>query len=213
MTQKNNDGPRRPRGRPRAFDEGAVMRVAAALFADHGYRGVALDDIAARTGVARPSLAAAFGTKRALHLRVIEEVLAVMDAAARVHLAGSAPLRADLEAFLTEAARFYLSGAGAARGCVALSTLPTDAVDDPEARAALASVIARMDALFASRFHLAQARGELGPDADPEALAHLSSALLQSIALRARAGLGAGAIETLIRQGLSVLCPDSPFRP
>jgi AcrR family transcriptional regulator len=61
----------RPRGRPRKFDEDAVLRAALERFRTHGFAATSLDDLAEATGVNRPSLYAAFGDKRALYLAAI----------------------------------------------------------------------------------------------------------------------------------------------
>jgi TetR/AcrR family transcriptional repressor of nem operon len=60
-------------GRPRSFDEESAVARAAELFADHGYEGTSVDDLVRGLGVHRGSLYSAFGSKRALYLRVLRE--------------------------------------------------------------------------------------------------------------------------------------------
>lgn len=60
-------------GRPRSFDEGAAVSEAATLFARHGYEGTSVDDLVRGLGIHRGSLYSAFGSKRALYLRVLRD--------------------------------------------------------------------------------------------------------------------------------------------
>jgi AcrR family transcriptional regulator len=54
----------------------AIVATATALFAEHGYAATSLRDIAEVAGVARPTVAAAFGSKPALLRQVLDEALA-----------------------------------------------------------------------------------------------------------------------------------------
>ena len=69
MVQKSDA---RPRGRPRGFDTADVLKAASERFRTHGFAGTSLDDLVDATGLARPSLYAAFGDKRAIYLAVLK---------------------------------------------------------------------------------------------------------------------------------------------
>ncbi len=135
-----HENEQRPRGRPRAFDESAVRGAAIEAFWTNGFAGVSLDDLTAKTGVARPSLAAAFGSKRDLYLASVEHFVERLGAAAEAVLTGAKPLREELAAFYEGAMQLYLSGK-APRGCLAICTLPAEAAHDEEIRKTLKSVI------------------------------------------------------------------------
>ena len=62
----------RPRGRPRSFDETEALEKAIQVFWSKGYDGVTIDDLVAGMGVARPSLYAVYGDKRAIFVRVLK---------------------------------------------------------------------------------------------------------------------------------------------
>ncbi len=62
---------KRPRGRPRGFDPEEALKAASERFRTLGYAATSLDDLAAATGLARPSLYAAFGDKKALYLAAL----------------------------------------------------------------------------------------------------------------------------------------------
>src|SRR5262249_43459024 len=73
MVQKKTNLPevRRP-GRPREYDPDRALAGAAAVFWKSGYAATPLDELAAATGMNRPSLYAAFGDKRNLYLKTLE---------------------------------------------------------------------------------------------------------------------------------------------
>src|SRR5689334_21508802 len=58
-------------GRPRGFDEAAVIAAAATLFAGRAYDGVSVDDLVQHLGVHRNSLYQTFGSKRGLYLAAL----------------------------------------------------------------------------------------------------------------------------------------------
>ena len=199
---------KRGRGRPRAFEEGIVLTAARDAFWSRGLSGVSLDEISAATGVARPSLAAAFGDKRALYLRTIDAFTNELGKAATKLLSGRGGLRPELAAFFRGAVELYLSK-GEPRGCMAMCTLPVEAGGDPEIRVRLAGVIAATDAIFIARFRLARDQGQLPPNADLTAHGALATALLHSVALRARAGASKTSLQAMIKSVLGVLCGNA----
>jgi AcrR family transcriptional regulator len=67
-----DDGARRTRQ--------AIVAAATELFLSHGYVGASLNQVAARAGVARPTVFAAFGSKPALLRQVLDQALAGDDA-------------------------------------------------------------------------------------------------------------------------------------
>jgi len=58
--------------RPRSFDPNEALDLARDVFWRKGFQGTSLDDITAATGLAKPSLYAAFGDKNALFLKVLD---------------------------------------------------------------------------------------------------------------------------------------------
>ncbi|WP_433199701.1 TetR/AcrR family transcriptional regulator [Dactylosporangium sp. CS-047395] len=62
-------------GRPRGFDEEAVVRAAVALFARRAYDGLSVDDLVTGLGVHRNSLYKTFGSKRGLYLAALRKYL------------------------------------------------------------------------------------------------------------------------------------------
>ena len=202
MSHKNEP---RPRGRPRTFDEDAVRAAALEAFWTKGLAGVSLDDIATETGVARPSLAAAFGTKRDLYLSAVEQFVAQLGGAVKATLTGERALRDELADFFEGALGLYLSGKDGPRGCLAICTLPAEAAHDEVIRKALRQTIEGTDAALRARFDLARRKRELKPSADIDALAQMGASILFSLALRARAGIAKKDLKTMIAGGVELL--------
>ena len=194
------------RGRPRAYDPDAALARAMDAFWGAGFAATSLDELSAVTGMNRPSLYAAFGDKHALYMKALERYRADARAALAEALAPSQPLAEGLAAVYRSALALYLSEDEGGRGCFVIGTAATEAVRDPDARAALAGIIAEIDEAFAARIALARAEHEIDLAADPMALAKLASAVLHSLAIRARAGAGRAELEALAEAGIALIC-------
>ncbi len=206
MVQKKSDaGPKR-RGRPRAFDpETALLQIRDAFWRS-GYTGTSLDEIAAATGMNRPSLYAAFGDKHALYLQALAKYWQISLSALRAPLAEGATLREALMLAYDSALSIFFSNEGTARGCFVVGTALTEALEDSEIQQSLAEGVREFDASFSARFQQAIAAGELTGDADPVVLGMLASATMHSIAVRARAGATRSELRQFAQKAIEVIC-------
>ncbi len=84
------------RGRPRKFDEDITLDRIMLVFWQHGYAATSLDQIAEATGLNRPSLYAAFGSKKDMYLKVISRFADQMQA--HLKAAGQTKSRAETPA-------------------------------------------------------------------------------------------------------------------
>jgi AcrR family transcriptional regulator len=204
---QNKDAEPRPRGRPRAYDPRAALRQAIDAFWKTGYSGTSLDEISAATGMNRPSLYAAFGDKHTLYLKALEQYWQLSLVSMREALADpDESLNAALMRLYDGQLSIYFSGDGRPRGCFAIGTAITEAVEDPEIRKALAEGVHMLDSDLEARLQMAQDKGELKDGADPAALAMLASAMLHTIAIRARAGIPRTELREIARKAVSVIC-------
>jgi AcrR family transcriptional regulator len=204
MVQKESQPERRPRGRPRSFDADAVLEKAKAVFWNLGYDAASLDDIAAATGLNRPSLYAAFGDKHALYMAALGRTREGAVAAMRAMMGREGRLREVLGDLLAAAIGAYVVGDIGQRGCFIIGTAVTPAVDDPDARDMLTGFIADEDALFQERF--ARSANELAPGVTPEGAAMLATAALHTLAIRARTGEGRAALDRVADAAVGAIC-------
>lgn len=194
----------RPRGRPRSFDPNEALDKARAVFWNLGYAATSLDDIAAATGLNRPSLYAAFGDKHALYLAALRRSAEEGTGALAGALQLDAPLRQVLALIFDRTIEIYRSGDVGQRGCFLVGTAVTQAVDDPEARAMLADFIATTDRLFRERFQLDPA--QLAAGVGPAAAGAMASATFHTLAIRARAGTSETDLKTIGNAAVDLIC-------
>jgi len=82
----------------------------------------------------------------------------------------------------------------------------TAAVGNAQVREALAGSLREIDEVFRAAFSAAQRRGELGPQADPKALAMFASAVVHTLALRARAGQPRAILKAVADSAAKLIC-------
>lgn len=155
----------------------------------------------------RPSLYAAFGDKHALYIKALEQYWESASAAMQEALTDKdLTLEQALMGFYEGQLSIYFSGEGQPRGCFAIGTATTEAVEDSAIREVLADRLSRLDADLETRLRAAVSAGELKDDVDPAALAVLASSLLHSISIRARAGKSRAELTELARNAVNVIC-------
>ncbi len=205
MVQKDSGEPEpKRRGRPRAYDPQVALARAAEVFWKAGYAGTSLDDLAAATGMNRPSLYAAFGDKRDLYLKTLERYRQEGRELARHALAESPTLRVFLKRFYDKALELYL--AGGPRGCYSIGTAATQAAVDSDVQAFLAASMRSTDEFLTGQIRKAKERGEIARDADTAALGYLATATLHTLAIRSRAGLPRKELNALVDAAIKVIC-------
>lgn len=193
---------KRPRGRPRGFAPDAALADAANIFRRQGYAATSLDGLADAMDLKRSSLYAAFGNKQTLYLRSLDffatQMLAGLDAA----FATDGSLRAKLLTFFDAAIASYFADETGV-GCLVMCTAPAEALSDPEIRARLRAVLTGIDAAFEK--HLREAAGATPLATPPATLARMAAAILESLALRIRAGMTRDAATRYCREMVEAL--------
>jgi len=194
------------RGRPRAFDAKVTLEKAREVFWDRGFAGTSLDTLSVATQLNRPSLYGAFGDKEDLYLNVLEDYRAEsMDVLADA-LDPSLPLRENLARVYSRALDIYLHGETAARGCFLIGTATAEAIQHERVREVLNRSLNDFDGEIEKRMKLAMERGELPDGSDVNMLARLASAVMHSLAVRARAGDSRERLEALAQSGVDMIC-------
>ena len=197
--------PRRARGRPRAFEPGHALDQARRVFLQKGFAAASLDDLAAATGLNRPSLYAAFGDKEQLYVlalrRYVGQLLAGMDAL----LAGEAPVAERMKRVFEAAIHRYCAPPHHA-GCMLVSTATTESPGRPVIAVASAELVAEFDQRFEKCFRRAIRAGELAKQPSAKARARMASALLHTLAVRARVGFRAAELRAVAAAVLPAIC-------
>lgn len=196
----------RKRGRPRAYDPDAALARARDVFWQGGFTGSSLDALSAATAMNRPSLYGAFGDKEALYLRTLERYRDEGVTAMRQALDPDRSLREGLGIVYATALSIYLDESAGARGCLLIGTAAVEAVLHPAVRAVLHGSLTAFEQELEERFRLARDRGEICAAADATALARLASAVLHSLAVRARAGESRAVLEAIADSGVAMIC-------
>src|SRR3984957_7091933 len=194
------------RGRPRGYDPDTALGQAMAAFWEAGYAATSLERICADTGMNRPSLYTAFGDKRALYGQALDRYQDMVRSSLAEALSPDRPLREALRRAYQWGLSIYLAGAPNARGCFMIGTALTESVHDIAARTTLGNGLREIDAAFEARIRHAKARDELPPDADPASLARLASAVLHTLAIRARMGEDRATLEAIVEPALDLIC-------
>jgi AcrR family transcriptional regulator len=203
MVQKK---PKRPRGRPRAYDPDEALLRAMNSFWHGGFAGTSLDDLSAATGMKRPSLYAAFGDKLDLYLAALDRYVDGARAAMAEALSEERPLASGLQEVYERALALYFADPEAPLGCFLVATAATESARDERVRARLGAGLRGFARAFQKRFRLARERGEIPPESDPALLGELAGAVLYSIALRARAGDTRASLREFARAAVKHLC-------
>lgn len=194
----------KPRGRPRAFDTDEVLDKALEVFWTQGFEATSLDDLSEATGLARPSLYAAFGNKEDLYLQVLGVITNRMTERFKTSFSPDKTVKVGLMAFYLSAIELYTSGPHQ-RGCAVICTAITSAPEHEKIRAKLQEVLSTLDAGFKMMMKQASLNGELPASTKPETVALLASATLQTLAIRSRAGENTARLKVLARQTVELI--------
>jgi AcrR family transcriptional regulator len=157
-----------------------IEHAAAEVFAERGYRGASMDEIAARSGVSAPVVYDHFASKQDLHVHLLDRHYAGLREVWREHLAGDDPVKERMPRAFDAWFAYLEEHPYAAR------LLFADTTGDPEVAARHKEVQARSRALALP--FLARERGadRIAGAADPESMDmawEVFRAVLQGLAL------------------------------
>jgi TetR/AcrR family transcriptional regulator, transcriptional repressor for nem operon len=198
--------------RARKFDPEQVLDQAVEAFWSHGYEGASIQGLCGAMAVNPPSLYAAFGDKRSLHLAALQRYTARSQTAFRDAI-GEAQGAEGLRRFFSRLSG-RLSGPDGSRGCLITNTATELARHDEAAAQRVSLHYAAIEEMLARLLAEAQARGELKPGAGPQS-AGLLLCLAQGMNVMARTGRSPERLSALADEALAtVLAEDgSPGAP
>lgn len=195
----------RERGRPRTFDIDLALERAVEVFWKHGFQDASMHELTEAMGLSKPSLYAAFGDKEALYLKTLERYVQLLIERHAAQLDGEADGRRAVEGFLRSLAQmladptlpggcFIINGTADCGG----STIPASV------ELALREALQGSEMMLLERLRRAQREGDLGPEAQPAALAALFGSLIAGLAVLAKSGVRVAKLHTVIDAAMAV---------
>jgi TetR/AcrR family transcriptional repressor of nem operon len=188
--------------RPRSFDPDDALDLARDVFWRNGFQGTSLDDITAATGLAKPSLYAAFGDKNALFLKVLDRYHQRIVANAERVLKEGPSARDAVERWLTGFVPFC-SGVKGSRGCLSVNTAVEGAADQKEVRRKIQRFNRKIEQLLGNR--LRADRAQFAAAFDPDAAAHTIMAIYLGLMVLAKDAPDAARVRATLNQAMKLL--------
>ncbi|MFD3522794.1 TetR/AcrR family transcriptional regulator [Streptomyces sp. NPDC058653] len=197
-------------GRPRSFDETAVLDAAAAEFRLHGFADTSTEQLCEAAGVRRSSLYNAFTSKEELFVRALERYVTVFRERRAQVLADAPPsgaerLRALMEGVVEEerAAREQ----GHAAGCMVVHSRMTPGLRERDER--VARILDRdqreLVDLLEGVIQGGRLDGSVRADADPREGALLVATVISGLRVTAQSGVEPGLLRQIALNGLHSL--------
>jgi AcrR family transcriptional regulator len=191
-----------PMARPRSFDPDEALNLARDVFWRKGFQGTSLDDITAATGLAKPSLYAAFGDKNALFLKVLDRYHERIVANAERVLKEGPSARDAIERWLTGFVPFC-SGVKGTRGCLSVNTAADGASDQKEVRNRLERFNRKLEQLLSNR--LRADRAQFSDAFNPDDTAHAIMAIYMGLMVLAKDAPDAARVRATLNQAMKLL--------
>jgi TetR/AcrR family transcriptional regulator, copper-responsive repressor len=189
------------RGRPRTFITDEVLDRVRVVFMEKGFAAASLDDLAAASGLNRPSLYAAFGDKEQLYIhtlrfygaRSIEGLDAILAEKGTIQNRLGKVYKASIDLYTAPPHR---------PGCLIVGTAAVEAPTHPRIAAVAAELLAGIETSLEGAF----AASDLSPTPTPAARARMAGAILYAIAIRARLGTKAVELRAFAASMVQAIC-------
>lgn len=190
--------------RPRSFDEAQVLTAARDQFWLTGYAATSLDDLVAATGLGKGSLYGAFGDKRSLFLRVLDDYCASAVSESRRSLEGpDSGARGRLRSFLLASAKE--SSAPRRRGCLLAKGTAELAGSDPDVARRSLKTFRAIEDLLVTCVEQAQRHGDIDPAVDARKLGSLLLAVERGIEALGKAGKDEASLRGIAEAALAAV--------
>jgi AcrR family transcriptional regulator len=161
-------------------------------------------DLTGATRLGKGSLYGAFGDKRRLFLRVLDDYNADSVVAVREALSGDRPAIDRLGGYLLAVAD---GSAGDRDGCLLANSTAELAGQDEEVAARASKTFAALGALIEAAVREAQADGDIDPDADARAVGGMLLAVARGMEALGTGGAGRRSLRRTAEQTLAMLAP------
>ncbi|MEU9132576.1 TetR/AcrR family transcriptional regulator [Kitasatospora sp. NPDC048540] len=172
-------------GRPRTFDEEAILDRAMLLFWRKGYEATTMNDLVDELGLGRGSIYAAFGDKHRLFLLALGRYLGRQEELLASSFDDRSPALPQLRRLFDRLLQTdsFCSGSGCFSVNSIAELLPNDQAVAELARRSLR----KAEETFATQLDRARLGGELSPPVTPAEAAHLLVTLVQGLQIMRKA--------------------------
>jgi AcrR family transcriptional regulator len=174
------------KGRPREFDKDKALEQAMEVFWRHGYEGATIAQLTEAMGINPPSLYSAFGSKEEL-LKAALDRYSERRAGFMCEVLAAPTARDVAERMLRQIADSQTDPKNPP-GCLLVQGGLACGAGSENVPFELAARRARTEEQLRERFARARDDGDLGPDADPAALARYLSAVTSGMGILAASG-------------------------
>jgi len=173
--------------RPIEFDREEVLQNAMLLFWRKGYNRTSMRELTEETRLQPGSLYGAFSSKRHLFILALESYADALKAFVGEVFGSDRPPLERIEAFFTAILEDSRKDRDR-KGCLLINTLLETPAKDKELIRCAANALATLESAFKKALDEAQARGELAPERDTEALARLLMANIYGLRVYLKMG-------------------------
>jgi TetR/AcrR family transcriptional repressor of nem operon len=189
--------------RPREFDEEDVLEAALQCFWARGFDKTSVKDLIDNTGLTAASLYNAFGDKRALYERALENYVegSIAD---RIRRCQRLAPRDAIQTFFAEVLKRSL-GDRERKGCMLINAALEVAPHDPDFRKAVGGVLTRIEGFFLERLRAGQADGTVTRSLSAEDHARHLLGVLIGVRVLARVRPEPRLLEGAVRVALAAL--------
>jgi TetR/AcrR family transcriptional repressor of nem operon len=189
--------------RPREFDEEAVLDAAIQCFWNRGYEATTVRDLIEKTGVTSASLYNAFGDKRALYQRALDQYVEGSVSERIRHCENLAP-REAIAGFFAEIVKRSL-GDREHKGCMLVNAALDVAPHDPDFRKIVAGVLVCIEGFFLRCIKAGQADGTITRSLPAVNLARHLLGVLMGVRVLARVRPERALLEGVVAPALGLL--------
>jgi AcrR family transcriptional regulator len=191
--------------RPRNFDEDTVVAAAREQFWNRGYTATSVDDLAAATGLGKSSLYGAFGDKRSLYLRTLDEYCSgATDHVVEQLREPGVPAIDRLTRHIRAIAADVAADSGR-RGCMMAKSSAELGAADADVDRMISASLGRWREALVDTIEEAKRDGALAAATDPEALATLLLSVIRGFETLRMGGVEPAQISAAAEQAVAML--------
>ncbi|KOT54854.1 MULTISPECIES: TetR/AcrR family transcriptional regulator [Streptomyces] len=191
--------------RPRKFDEERAVDAAMHAFRAAGYEATSTQDLCEATGLGRSSIYNTFKSKHDLFERALDRYMGERNGELFALMESDLPVREKIRTHLERVVEEECGEQDDRRGCLVVNTAVEVAARDQQVAGELArDYRVRLEVIRAA-IASGQRDGDIAPDKDVTALAHLVIAAVGGLRVSARCGAGRAALRGVVEGVMAAL--------